>query len=154
MILLNIQKRSRNLTNIVYLFRFQSQPDTVADANNSSWLNSSLNRSGQRPILTSDHTSQIEQNSPSSSPVPHPSTSRDRSYIPDSQESMSSLPDRADPTTVTKTFRAGRKAAAQASLASRDKTPNTKSRRKRGRGQKNTGVSIFKVDILNLFEAH
>ncbi|XP_067261467.1 pericentriolar material 1 protein isoform X1 [Chanodichthys erythropterus] len=118
--------------------RFQSQPDTVADANNSSWLNSSLNRSGQRPILTSDHTSQIEQNSPSSSPVPHPSTSRDRSYIPDSQESMSSLPDRADPTTVTKTFRAGRKAAAQASLASRDKTPNTKSRRKRGRGQKNT----------------
>lgn len=63
---------------------------------------------------------------------------------------MSSLPDRADPTTVTKTFRAGRKAAAQASLASRDKTPNTKSRRKRGRGQKNTGVSIFKVDRLNL----
>ncbi|KAK7166523.1 hypothetical protein R3I93_006321 [Phoxinus phoxinus] len=118
--------------------RFQSQPDTVADANNSSWLSSSLNRSGQRPTLTSGHTSQIEKNSPSSSPVPHPSTSRDRSYIPDSQESMSSLPDRADPTTVTKTFRAGRKAAAQASLASRDKTPNTKSRRKRGRGQKNT----------------
>ncbi|KAG1949015.1 pericentriolar material 1 protein [Pimephales promelas] len=118
--------------------RFQSQPDTVADANNSSWLNSSLNRSGQRPTLSSGHTSQIEKNSPSSSPIPHPSISRDRSYIPDSQESMSSLPDRADPTTVTKTFRAGRKAAAQASLASRDKTPNTKSRRKRGRGQKNT----------------
>uniref|UniRef100_A0A8C2JZS1 Pericentriolar material 1 n=1 Tax=Cyprinus carpio TaxID=7962 RepID=A0A8C2JZS1_CYPCA len=91
--------------------RFPSQPDNVPD-----------------------------QNSPSSSPVPHPSTSRDLSYIPDSQESVSSLPDRADPTTVTKTFRAGRKAAAQASLASRDKTPNTKSRRRRGRGQKNTGV--------------
>uniref|UniRef100_A0A8C2K499 Pericentriolar material 1 n=1 Tax=Cyprinus carpio TaxID=7962 RepID=A0A8C2K499_CYPCA len=120
--------------------RFPSQPDNVPDANNSSWLNSSLNRSGQRTTLTSDHQSQIEQNSPSSSPVPHPSTSRDLSYIPDSQESVSSLPDRADPTTVTKTFRAGRKAAAQASLASRDKTPNTKSRRRRGRGQKNTGV--------------
>uniref|UniRef100_A0A673IEJ3 Pericentriolar material 1 protein-like n=1 Tax=Sinocyclocheilus rhinocerous TaxID=307959 RepID=A0A673IEJ3_9TELE len=87
--------------------RFQSQPDNVPD-----------------------------QNSPSSSPVPHPSTSRDLSYIPDSQESISSLPDRADPTIVTKTFRAGRKAAAQASLASRDKTPNTKSRRRRGREQK------------------
>uniref|UniRef100_A0A8C2K3W6 Pericentriolar material 1 n=1 Tax=Cyprinus carpio TaxID=7962 RepID=A0A8C2K3W6_CYPCA len=87
-----------------------------------------------RTTLTSDHQSQIEQNSPSSSPVPHPSTSRDLSYIPDSQESVSSLPDRADPTTVTKTFRAGRKAAAQASLASRDKTPNTKSRRRRGQG--------------------
>uniref|UniRef100_A0A8C2K3R8 Pericentriolar material 1 n=1 Tax=Cyprinus carpio TaxID=7962 RepID=A0A8C2K3R8_CYPCA len=96
-----------------------------------------------RTTLTSDHQSQIEQNSPSSSPVPHPSTSRDLSYIPDSQESVSSLPDRADPTTVTKTFRAGRKAAAQASLASRDKTPNTKSRRRRGRGQKNTGVTPF-----------
>ncbi|XP_073768706.1 pericentriolar material 1 protein isoform X33 [Danio rerio] len=118
--------------------RFQSHSDNLTDANNSSWLNSSLNRSSQRPILTSDHPSQVEQNSLSSSPVPHPSTSRDRSYIPDSQESMSSLPDRADPTTVTKTFRAGRKAAAQASLASRDKTPNMKSRRKRGRGQKNT----------------
>uniref|UniRef100_A0A8C2AA46 Pericentriolar material 1 n=1 Tax=Cyprinus carpio TaxID=7962 RepID=A0A8C2AA46_CYPCA len=118
--------------------RFPSQPDNVPDANNSSWLNSSLNRSGQRTTLTSDHQSQIEQNSPSSSPVPHPSTSRDLSYIPDSQESVSSLPDRADPTTVTKTFRPGRKAAAQASLASRDKTPNTKSRRRRGRGQKNT----------------
>ncbi|XP_059409780.1 pericentriolar material 1 protein-like isoform X7 [Carassius carassius] len=118
--------------------RFPSQPDNVPDANNSSWLNSSLNRSGQRATLTSDHQSQIEQNSPSSSAVPHPSTSRDLSYIPDSQESISSLPDRADPTTVTKTFRAGRKAAAQASLASRDKTPNTKSRRRRGRGRKNT----------------
>uniref|UniRef100_A0A671R5N6 Pericentriolar material 1 protein-like n=1 Tax=Sinocyclocheilus anshuiensis TaxID=1608454 RepID=A0A671R5N6_9TELE len=88
------------------------------------------------------------QNSPSSSPIPHPCTTRDLSYIPDSQESVSSLPDRADPTTVTKTFRAGRKAAAQASLASRDKTPNTKSRRRRGRGRKNTGVSDF-----SLFEA-
>ncbi|XP_059407975.1 pericentriolar material 1 protein isoform X3 [Carassius carassius] len=118
--------------------RFPSQPDTVANANNSCWFNSSLNRSGQRTTLTSDHPSQIEQNSPSSSPIPHPSTTQDLSYIPDSQESMSSLPDRADPTTVTKTFRAGRKAAAQASLASRDKTPNTKTRRRRGRGRKNT----------------
>ncbi|XP_016384911.1 pericentriolar material 1 protein-like isoform X2 [Sinocyclocheilus rhinocerous] len=115
--------------------RFQSQPDTVANASNSSWLNSSLNRSGHRTTLTSDHP---RQNSPSSSPIPHPCTTRDLSYIPDSQESVSSLPDRADPTTVTKTFRAGRKAAAQASLASRDKTPNTKSRRRRDRGRKNT----------------
>lgn len=99
----------------------------MTDPHNSSWLNSSLNCSDQR-------RSQI---SPS---VPHPSTSRDRSYILDSQESVSSLPDKADPTTVTKTFRAGRKAAAQASLASRDKTPNAKSRRRRGRGLKNAGV--------------
>uniref|UniRef100_A0A8C1YLU8 Pericentriolar material 1 n=1 Tax=Cyprinus carpio TaxID=7962 RepID=A0A8C1YLU8_CYPCA len=93
----------------------------------------------QRSPLNNAEKRQIKQISPSSSPIPHTSTIRDLSYIPDSQESMSSLPDRADPTTVTKTFRAGRKAAAQASLASRDKTPNTKSRRRRGRGRKNTG---------------
>uniref|UniRef100_A0A673IIU0 Pericentriolar material 1 protein-like n=1 Tax=Sinocyclocheilus rhinocerous TaxID=307959 RepID=A0A673IIU0_9TELE len=107
---------------------------------------SPLNNAEKRTTLTSDHQSQIEQNSPSSSPVPHPSTSRDLSYIPDSQESISSLPDRADPTIVTKTFRAGRKAAAQASLASRDKTPNTKSRRRRGREQKVTGVDSASSD--------
>uniref|UniRef100_A0A8C1G7G9 Pericentriolar material 1 n=1 Tax=Cyprinus carpio TaxID=7962 RepID=A0A8C1G7G9_CYPCA len=94
--------------------------------------------------------SQPDNNSPSSSPVPHPSTSRDLSYIPDSQESVSSLPDRADPTTVTKTFRAGRKAAAQASLASRDKTPNTKSRRRRGRGQKNTGIVCVRLSFCSV----
>uniref|UniRef100_A0A8C2H707 Pericentriolar material 1 n=1 Tax=Cyprinus carpio TaxID=7962 RepID=A0A8C2H707_CYPCA len=111
--------------------RFQSQPDTVAN------------------------------NSPSSSPIPHTSTIRDLSYIPDSQESMSSLPDRADPTTVNKTFRAGRKAAAQASLASRDKTPNTKSRRRRGRGRKNTGqlfdllsTCLKRISRLSVFIFH
>ncbi|XP_051941138.1 pericentriolar material 1 protein [Hippocampus zosterae] len=46
-----------------------------------------------------------------------------------SEASFSSLPDRADPTTVTKTFKTGRKASAQANLASR-----SKSRRRRGKG--------------------
>ncbi|XP_051983523.1 pericentriolar material 1 protein-like isoform X2 [Xyrauchen texanus] len=121
--------------------RFKSQPDTVTDPHNSSWLNSSLNRCNRRPTLPSDHPSQMEEDSPSSSPVPHPSTSWDRSYIPDSQESLSSLQERVDPTTVTKTFRAGHKAATQASLSSRGKTPKTKSRHlKRGRGPKNTAA--------------
>lgn len=117
----------------IFFYRSQSQSDTMTDPHNSSWLNSSLN--------CSDH--RRSQYSPS---VPHPLTSRDRSYVPDSQESVSSLADKADPTTVTKTFRAGRKAAAQASLASRDKTPNAKSRRKRSRGQKNAGMSVFAGD--------
>ncbi|XP_037106669.1 pericentriolar material 1 protein isoform X2 [Syngnathus acus] len=54
----------------------------------------------------------------------------------ESEASFSSLPDdRADPTTVTKTFKSGRKASAQANLASR-----SKSRRRRGKGaHKNNG---------------
>uniref|UniRef100_W5KNN2 Pericentriolar material 1 n=1 Tax=Astyanax mexicanus TaxID=7994 RepID=W5KNN2_ASTMX len=103
---------------------------TQNDSHGSSWLNSSMNRScDQRAPIAPDHA-QSPLDSPSSSPVPHPPT-----YAPESQDSLSSLADRADPTTVTKTFRPGRKASAQASLASRDKTP--KSRRRRGKNQKN-----------------
>ncbi|NXR50933.1 PCM1 protein, partial [Hippolais icterina] len=47
----------------------------------------------------------------------------------ESLESFSSMPDPIDPTTVTKTFRS-RKASAQASLASKDKTPKSKNKRK------------------------
>lgn len=102
------------------------------DPHGSSWLDSSLNRScDPRPNVASDRA-QPQLDSPSSSPAP-----RGPTYAMESQDSLSSLPDRADPTTVTKTFRAGRKASAQASLASRDKTPKT--RRRRGKTHKNTG---------------
>ncbi|NWT50615.1 PCM1 protein, partial [Erythrocercus mccallii] len=67
---------------------------------------------------------------------------RRREFDEESLESFSSMPDPIDPTTVTKTFRS-RKASAQASLASKDKTPKSKNKRKsssqlKGRA-KNTG---------------
>ncbi|NXU19860.1 PCM1 protein, partial [Pardalotus punctatus] len=67
---------------------------------------------------------------------------RRREFDEESLESFSSMPDPIDPTTVTKTFRS-RKASAQASLASKDKTPKSKNKRKsssqlKGR-TKNTG---------------
>ncbi|XP_061849867.1 pericentriolar material 1 protein isoform X6 [Colius striatus] len=55
-------------------------------------------------------------------------TSR-REFDEESLESFSSMPDPVDPTTVTKTFKS-RKASAQASLASKDKTPKSKNKRK------------------------
>uniref|UniRef100_U3K9S9 Pericentriolar material 1 n=1 Tax=Ficedula albicollis TaxID=59894 RepID=U3K9S9_FICAL len=69
-------------------------------------------------------------------------TNRRRELDEESLESFSSMPDPIDPTTVTKTFRS-RKASAQASLASKDKTPRSKNKRKsssqlKGR-TKNTG---------------
>ncbi|XP_062333249.1 pericentriolar material 1 protein isoform X2 [Osmerus eperlanus] len=106
------------------------------------WLNTSLpantttSHSHHPPANnTSLHNRLQPQDSPSLS-HPHP-----MSFDPQgSQESFSSLADPVDPTTVTKTFRAGRKASAQASLASRDKTPTSKGRRRRSKGQpKNTG---------------
>ncbi|XP_037991344.1 pericentriolar material 1 protein isoform X15 [Motacilla alba alba] len=56
-------------------------------------------------------------------------TKRRREFDEESLESFSSIPDPIDPTTVTKTFRS-RKASAQASLASKDKTPKSKNKRK------------------------
>lgn len=71
-------------------------------------------------------------------------TSRRRDFDEESLESFSSMPDPVDPTTVTKTFKS-RKASAQASLASKDKTPKSKSKRKSSsqlKGRiKNTGRS-------------
>ncbi|NXN96332.1 PCM1 protein, partial [Rhinopomastus cyanomelas] len=54
---------------------------------------------------------------------------RRREFDEESLESFSSMPDPVDPTTVTKTFKP-RKASAQASLASKDKTPKLKNKRK------------------------
>uniref|UniRef100_A0A8B9GAW6 Pericentriolar material 1 n=1 Tax=Amazona collaria TaxID=241587 RepID=A0A8B9GAW6_9PSIT len=55
--------------------------------------------------------------------------SRRRDFDEESLESFGSMPDPVDPTTVTKTFKS-RKASAQASLASKDKTPKSKNKRK------------------------
>ncbi|XP_036084530.1 pericentriolar material 1 protein isoform X18 [Rousettus aegyptiacus] len=56
-------------------------------------------------------------------------TNRRRHFDDESLESFSSMPDPVDPTTVTKTFKT-RKASAQASLASKDKTPKSKSKKR------------------------
>ncbi|XP_069056431.1 pericentriolar material 1 protein isoform X3 [Pleurodeles waltl] len=53
-----------------------------------------------------------------------------RTYDEESLESFSSMPDPLDPTTVTKAFKS-RKATAQASLASRDKTPKMKNKKRK-----------------------
>lgn len=59
-----------------------------------------------------------------------PDTSRRRRHFDEeSLESFSSMPDPIDPTTVTKTFKT-RKASAQASLASKDKTPKSKNKKR------------------------
>ncbi|XP_038568974.1 pericentriolar material 1 protein isoform X3 [Micropterus salmoides] len=81
------------------------------------------------------HQSKMEpQESPSSSPTFANHRPRPQEFDRESQESFSSMPDHVDPTTITKTFKAGRKASAQANLASRTKTPNSKSRRRRSKG--------------------
>ncbi|XP_032915774.1 pericentriolar material 1 protein isoform X17 [Catharus ustulatus] len=120
--------------------RNHRQPEEEME-NISTWLNDSqeikkddqsqLNAGFAVPVqnVASGHKNQCD-------------TNRRREFDEESLESFSSMPDPIDPTTVTKTFRS-RKASAQASLASKDKTPRSKNKRKsssqlKGRS-KNTG---------------
>ncbi|XP_019122091.2 pericentriolar material 1 protein isoform X3 [Larimichthys crocea] len=112
----------------------RSPLNTTTERGASGWLKTSyVNNTVQH------HQSKMEpQESPSSSPAFANRHSRPQEFDRASQESFSSMPDPVDPTTITKTFKAGRKASAQANLASRSKTPNSKSRRRRSKGHKNS----------------
>ncbi|XP_068445414.1 pericentriolar material 1 protein isoform X2 [Clinocottus analis] len=113
----------------------RSPPNTNTDGGPSGWLKTAYaNNSVQH------HRSQTEPlESPSSSPIYASRHPRPQEFDRASQESFSSIPDPVDPTTITKTFKAGRKASAQANLASRSKTPNSKSRRRRSKGHNKNG---------------
>ncbi|XP_052538009.1 pericentriolar material 1 protein isoform X10 [Tympanuchus pallidicinctus] len=120
--------------------RSHRQPEDEMEKR-SAWLNDSQE-------VKKDDQSQLKAGFPvsvqstASGHKNHSDTSRRRNFDEESLESFSSMPDPVDPTTVTKTFRS-RKASAQASLASKDKTPKSKNKRKNSsqlKGRiKNTG---------------
>ncbi|XP_035811988.2 pericentriolar material 1 protein isoform X2 [Amphiprion ocellaris] len=86
------------------------------------------------------HPSKTEpQESPPSSPTFPSRHLRPQDFDKASQGSFSSMPDPTDPTTITKTFKAGRKASAQANLASRSKTPKSRRRRSKGHSKNSEG---------------
>uniref|UniRef100_A0A6I8T1H3 Pericentriolar material 1 n=1 Tax=Xenopus tropicalis TaxID=8364 RepID=A0A6I8T1H3_XENTR len=68
-----------------------------------------------------------------------------------SVESLSSMPDPVDPTTVTKMFKS-RKASAQASLASKDKTPKAKNKKRKIFHQKSKGIKSIGASGFNVSE--
>nr|KAF6428239.1 pericentriolar material 1 [Rousettus aegyptiacus] len=79
-------------------------------------------------------------------------TNRRRHFDDESLESFSSMPDPVDPTTVTKTFKT-RKASAQASLASKDKTPKSKSKKRHSTQLKSRVKNIETGSDFSMFEA-
>uniref|UniRef100_A0A8C2ZV87 Pericentriolar material 1 n=1 Tax=Cyclopterus lumpus TaxID=8103 RepID=A0A8C2ZV87_CYCLU len=108
----------------------RSPLNATTDRGPSGWLKTAYANN-----TVQHHRSKTEpQESPSSSPTYASRHPRPQEFDRSSQESFSSMPDPVDPTTITKTFKAGRKASAQANLASRSKTPNPKSRRRRSKG--------------------
>ncbi|XP_041640033.1 pericentriolar material 1 protein isoform X2 [Cheilinus undulatus] len=109
----------------------RSPLNTTTERGAAGWLKTSYtNNNVQHRQSKTD-----PQESPTFSPTFVNRHGRSEEFDRVSQESFSSIPDPVDPTTITKTFKTGRKASAQANLASRSKTPNCKSRRRRSKGQ-------------------
>lgn len=105
--------------------------NTTAERGAVGWLKTSYTNNNVH-----NHQCKIDsQDSPSFSPTDASRHNHHRDFDRASQESFSSMPDPVDPTTITKTFKTGRKATAKVNLASRSKTPNSKSRRRRSKGQ-------------------
>ncbi|KAM4750962.1 pericentriolar material 1 protein isoform 2-T4 [Anableps anableps] len=112
-----------------------SPVNTATERGSAARLNSSYTNN-----ITRHPPSKTElQESPSSSPIFNKSQSRLQEFDKASQESFCSIPDPADPATVTKTFKAGKKASAQANLASRSKTSKNRRRRSKGDNKNSEG---------------
>uniref|UniRef100_A0A8B9N8R7 Pericentriolar material 1 n=1 Tax=Accipiter nisus TaxID=211598 RepID=A0A8B9N8R7_9AVES len=130
--------------------RSHRQPEEEMEKR-STWLNDSqeLKKDDQSQLksgfavsvqnVTSGHKNQSDM-------------SRRREFDEESLESFSSMPDPVDPTTVTKTFKS-RKASAQASLASKDKTPKSKNKRKSSSQLKGRIKNTETGSDLSMFEA-
>uniref|UniRef100_A0AAQ4PK32 Pericentriolar material 1 n=1 Tax=Gasterosteus aculeatus aculeatus TaxID=481459 RepID=A0AAQ4PK32_GASAC len=95
----------------------------------SDWLKASYTDNSVQHVR-----SKTEPQEPPSSSACASRHQRPQEFDRASQDSFSSMPDPVDPATITKTFKAGRKASAQANLASRSKAPTSKSRRRRSKG--------------------
>lgn len=102
----------------------------------AGWLNTSYSNNITRHQLSNAEA----RESPSSSPIFANHQSRHHDFDKGSQESLSSMPEPVDLTTITKTFKTGRKASAQANLASRSKTPKSRRRRSKGQGKNSEGI--------------
>nr|XP_020476413.1 pericentriolar material 1 protein isoform X2 [Monopterus albus] len=115
----------------------RSPLNTTTEREPGPWLNTSYANN-----TIKHHLSKMEpQELPSSSPLTN-RHSRPQDFDQASQESLSSMPSPGDPTTITKTFKAGHKASAQSNLASRSKMPNSKNRRRRTKVHRHESDSV------------
>ncbi|XP_066878436.1 pericentriolar material 1 protein isoform X8 [Kogia breviceps] len=107
--------------------RNQKQPEEEVENSRTPWL---YDQEGEveKSFLKTGCAVSVEKTT-NSNRKNQLDTGRRRQFDEESLESFSSMPDPVDPTTVTKTFKS-RKASAQASLASKDKTPKSKSKKR------------------------
>ncbi|XP_026978478.1 pericentriolar material 1 protein [Sagmatias obliquidens] len=108
--------------------RNQKQPEEEVENSRTPWL---YDQEGEveKPFLKTGCAVSVKKTTNSNHKNQLDTSRRRRQFDEESLESFSSMPDPVDPTTVTKTFKS-RKASAQASLASKDKTPKSKSKKR------------------------
>ncbi|XP_067577570.1 pericentriolar material 1 protein isoform X5 [Pseudorca crassidens] len=108
--------------------RNQKQPEEEVENSRTPWL---YDQEGEveKPFLKTGCAVSVKKTTNSNRKNQLDTSRRRRQFDEESLESFSSMPDPVDPTTVTKTFKS-RKASAQASLASKDKTPKSKSKKR------------------------
>ncbi|MBZ3890967.1 Pericentriolar material 1 protein [Sciurus carolinensis] len=108
--------------------RNQKQPEEEVENIRTPWL---FDQEGEveKPFIKPGFAVSVEKTTNSNRKNQLDTSRRRRRFDEESLESFSSMPDPVDPTTVTKTFKP-RKASAQAGLASKDKTPKSKSKKR------------------------
>ncbi|XP_032018273.1 pericentriolar material 1 protein isoform X23 [Hylobates moloch] len=106
----------------------------------------------EKPFIKTGFAVSVEKSTNSNRKNQLDTNGRRRQFDEESLESFSSMPDPGDPTTVTKTFKT-RKASAQASLASKDKTPKSKSKKRNSTQLKSRVKNIKTGSDFSMFEA-
>uniref|UniRef100_A0A8C0J1Q9 Pericentriolar material 1 n=1 Tax=Chelonoidis abingdonii TaxID=106734 RepID=A0A8C0J1Q9_CHEAB len=110
--------------------RSQRQPEEELENNTPVWLDDSQEgRKEKQSFLKAGFAVSVQNMTSGNHKSQSDTIRRRREFDEESLESFSSMPDPVDPTTVTRTFKS-RKASAQASLASKDKTPKSKNKRR------------------------
>ncbi|XP_058381046.1 pericentriolar material 1 protein isoform X23 [Diceros bicornis minor] len=131
--------------------RNQKQPEEEVENSRTSWLHDQEGEV-EKPFIKTGFAVSAEKTTSSSSKNHLDTSRRRRQFDEESLESFSSMPDPVDPTTVTKTFKT-RKASAQASLASKDKTPKSKSKKRHSTQPKGRVKNIETGSDFSMFEA-
>ncbi|XP_052018326.1 pericentriolar material 1 protein isoform X2 [Apodemus sylvaticus] len=131
--------------------RNQKQPEEDAENTKTPWL---YDQEGgvEKPFFKTGFAVSVEKATNSNRKNQPDTSRRRRQFDEESLESFSSMPDPIDPTTVTKTFKT-RKASAQASLASKDKTPKSKSKKRNSTQLKSRVKNIETGSDFSMFEA-
>ncbi|XP_062933467.1 pericentriolar material 1 protein isoform X4 [Cynocephalus volans] len=108
--------------------RNEKQPEEDVENSRTPWLYDQECEVG-KPFIKTGFSVSVEKSTNNNRKNQVDTSRRRRQFDEESLESFSSMPDPVDRTTVTKTFKT-RKASAQASLASKDKTPKSKSKKR------------------------